>query len=360
VVYSVDDAYASTTQEADTNPRVTSHSDTVDDLVACATYHYKVVSADAASNYATSTADLFTTAGCTGGATPSAATSTDVSVNAAATSTITDSGHTLTVSTPANVTATSSSIVIQIKGLSATPVLDSIGKPSSALSSAASIVFDVIALVNNTTVLDSFDSPVTISYTYTDADIDGLDESSLKMYHYHDGAWLVLDNCSVDAATNTITCTTPSFSTFAIFGSSATTVSASTSAGNAQPWCSGTSAPGWNASLPDGGCGAPANSSAPSATTPTLADCNFTRDLDRGMRGPDVLCLQQYLNAHGESLAQSGPGSPGEETDYFGSLTFNTLVRFQEAYAAQILAPLNLSKGTGYFGVSTRSFVNGH
>jgi hypothetical protein len=78
------------------------------------------------------------------------------------------------------------------------------------------------------------------------------------------------------------------------------------------------------------------------------------------MRGPDVLCLQQYLNAHGESLAQSGPGSPGEETDYFGSLTFNTLVRFQEAYAAQILAPLNLSKGTGYFGVSTRSFVNGH
>ncbi len=67
-------------------------------------------------------------------------------------------------------------------------------------------------------MLDSFDQEVTITYTYRDEDVQGLDESSLRLYHYHDDAWVALNNCSLNTYTNTISCTTPSFSIFGLFG----------------------------------------------------------------------------------------------------------------------------------------------
>lgn len=42
---------------------------------------------------------------------------------------------------------------------------------------------------------------------------------------------------------------------------------------------------------------------------------------------------------------------------YFASRTFAALVRFQDAYADQILTPSNLTRGTGYFGNATRALV---
>src|SRR5690606_27545318 len=80
------------------------------------------------------------------------------------------------------------------------------------------IVFDVKAIINGDTVLDSFDAPITITYQYTDADVSGLDESSFWLYHYHSGAWQALSNCSVNLAANTISCTTQGFSIFGLFG----------------------------------------------------------------------------------------------------------------------------------------------
>lgn len=355
VVYSANTTYASTTSETDTSPRVTSHSVSLSSLVGCSLYNFKVVSADAAGNYATSTSNTFTTAGCPGSMVPSSSTSTSVTVSAAATSSVSDTGRTLTVTTPANFTATSSSIIIQIKGLASDPVLSSIGKPSDALSSAASVVFDVTALINNSTTLDSFDAPVTITYTYTDADVSGLDENSLTMYHYHNGAWLPLNSCSVNTAANTITCSAPSFSTFAIFGTPAARSSSnSSSVGNPLPWCSGPSAPGWNTSLPGGGCGTLALT--PPTVAPvvesTVAQCpyyNFTRQLRFGSTGEDVRALQKFLNCAGFALASSGAGSSGNETAVFSTRTLSSLKAFQLAYAADILTPAAAAKPTGIF-----------
>ena len=83
----------------------------------------------------------------------------------------------------------------------------------------------------------------------------------------------------------------------------------------------------------------------------------YTRNLKLGSRGEDVRQLQKFLNELKFTIAISGSGSPGNETDYFGNLTKQALIRFQEAYAADILAPVGLIRGSGYFGPSTRTKI---
>ncbi len=227
VIYSVDSSYGTASSETDTSPRVTSHTKALTGLLACTIYNYKVVSLDAASNTATSSAQTFLTTGCAASETPSSSTTNPVATNSNNTTTLTDTSRTLSVTTPTNFTNAAGTVVIQIKGLSSSNVLGSINKPSSSLSSAAGIVFDVKALVDNTTLVDSFDLPVTVSYTYTNSDIAGLNESSLTMYHYKNNSWLSLNSCSVDTALDKITCSAPSFSIFAIFGTPIAQASAS-------------------------------------------------------------------------------------------------------------------------------------
>lgn len=94
-------------------------------------------------------------------------------------------------------------------------------------------------------------------------------------------------------------------------------------------------------------------------TTPIVSGgYKFYKNLSYRMTNSDVKELQKYLNTHGFVLAQAGVGSPNNETNYFGSLTKIALIKFQESHASEILVPNKLTKGTGYFGPSTRAFVN--
>ena len=351
VAYSTGTSYASTTSETDTNPRVTSHSKSLSGLSACTTYNFKAVSADAAGNIATSTSGTFTTLGCPGSEVPTSATTTSVTVSATSTTSLVDSGRSLTVETPANFTATSSSVVIQIRALAADPVFASISMPGDLLK-AASIVFDVTALINSSVVLDSFDSPVTITYSYTDLDIAGLDESSLSMHHYHDSAWEVLDDCTVNADANTITCNAPSFSIFGIFGTLASTP------GSGQTSKTGTSIRAQVTNLERLGNTARAEEiksqwprlfASESDTSHETAGQDEVRDLEITMEGEDVLLLQKLLNENGYQLASSGVGSAGSETPFFGALTRAALSKFQAAHG---VAP-----AIGYFGPITRTTI---
>lgn len=76
---------------------------------------------------------------------------------------------------------------------------------------------------------------------------------------------------------------------------------------------------------------------------------SFNRDLELGSTGEDVRRLQQFLNAHSAIIASDGPGSPGLETDYFGSMTRAALVRYQ--------ASAGISPAVGYFGPITRAHM---
>ena len=84
------------------------------------------------------------------------------------------------------------------------------------------------------------------------------------------------------------------------------------------------------------------------ATTGTVTAA-FVRNLELGMTGADVKALQQWLNANGYRVAESGYGSPGNETTKFGGATKAALIKFQKANG--------ITPAAGYFGPKTRAAV---
>lgn len=76
----------------------------------------------------------------------------------------------------------------------------------------------------------------------------------------------------------------------------------------------------------------------------------FSKDLSLGMTDADVLFLQKKLNQNAATIiTATGPGSPGQETYYFGQLTKNALQKYQT---------LHKVPATGFFGPMTRTVVN--
>lgn len=81
-----------------------------------------------------------------------------------------------------------------------------------------------------------------------------------------------------------------------------------------------------------------------------IKPANFTRNLTIGSHGEDVRTLQIFLNTNGFILTQSGAGSPGNETEYFGKLTQDALVKYQTAQG--------ITPAVGYFGPITRTYIS--
>lgn len=85
----------------------------------------------------------------------------------------------------------------------------------------------------------------------------------------------------------------------------------------------------------------------------------FTTNLSLGSKGSQVLALQKFLNRDSNTrIAAAGPGSPGNETSYFGVLTKAAVVRFQNKYAKEVLVPAGLGSGNGFVGAYTRAKLN--
>jgi len=85
--------------------------------------------------------------------------------------------------------------------------------------------------------------------------------------------------------------------------------------------------------------------------SPVLPPFIFYRNLTIGFTGEDVKELQKFLNSQGFLVAETGYGSPGQETEYFGPLTRDALSKFQQAN--------NIHPPQGYFGPITRNFIAG-
>jgi len=76
-------------------------------------------------------------------------------------------------------------------------------------------------------------------------------------------------------------------------------------------------------------------------------------NLRRGMSGAEVRCLQSFLKNQEDNIYPEGL-----VTGYFGPLTEQAVIRFQEKYKEEVLSPWGLSQGTGFVGETTREKIN--
>ena len=122
-----------------------------------------------------------------------------------------------TVNVPAGLT--SSDVTAQI-----TPALSSsYASLGSGYSAVASQVYN-FSLKSGGAELSTFSQAVTLTFAYTDADISGLDESSLQVYYWDEttSAWILAGGV-VSAANNSITVNVNHFTVFAVFGQALST-----------------------------------------------------------------------------------------------------------------------------------------
>ncbi|MFA5211050.1 MAG: peptidoglycan-binding domain-containing protein [Patescibacteria group bacterium] len=75
----------------------------------------------------------------------------------------------------------------------------------------------------------------------------------------------------------------------------------------------------------------------------------ITRDLTVGSTGDDVKALQVFLNKNGYTVAKTGAGSLGKETNLFGNATKAALIAFQKA---------NNISASGLLSSQTRELLN--
>lgn len=85
----------------------------------------------------------------------------------------------------------------------------------------------------------------------------------------------------------------------------------------------------------------------------------FSENINYRSTNLDVKSLQKFLNQQGFLVAQFGPGSLNQETNYNGPLTRQAIKKFQEAHPEILVqAGITTGVGTGYFGPYTRAYIN--
>ena len=352
VYYGPIETVSGITPEYNTLSRVTGHSVELTGLVSCTKYWFKVASNDASSNNVESVGGEFETSGCKGNSdilvinTGRATTDTGVTVDAKV------SGRGIEVVAPAALKTGIAEFAITAMKLEQANVSTAISAPSGK-NWAGDNAFSLKALEDEVTEFDdTFDQAVEVTIDYTSADVVGLDVDTLKIHHYTDGiGWEELSDCSVDAVAMQVTCSTTSFSIFGLFGEQQSSGSSSGS----RP-----SAPVTEVTTPS----EQVVVVAPVVTEVSMEDDKpsvatvIAKDLGYGLIDVDVKILQKSLNDLGFKLATDGAGAPGQETEYFGPRTKAALIRFQETYRSEILTPLGLVNGTGFFGEKTRAKFN--
>lgn len=96
----------------------------------------------------------------------------------------------------------------------------------------------------------------------------------------------------------------------------------------------------------------------PVIPSPAITPIVYSKALSSGANTADVRQLQKFLNSRGYIVAKTGPGSPGNETTYFGALTKNALIRFQLANKKEILDSQGIKSPTGVLGAYTVKVIN--
>jgi hypothetical protein len=215
VDYGLTNTYGNSTTETDTSTRVINHSVNISNLTSCSTYHYRVHSTDSATNEAISSDNTFTTTGCTGDSDINSQTQSTITTTSGGSLNLLDNGQGITLTVPTSFSTSNANF--QIKQLNQDIVIEDTSVPTN-YQIIGSSVYDLKALSDVSTKISTFNQPLTITLTYTTADIVGINEASLKIYRYDGSNWNQLNNCSINKSNKTVTCTTNNFSVFGLFG----------------------------------------------------------------------------------------------------------------------------------------------
>lgn len=264
----------------------------------------------------------------------------------------TKEGNTATIYVPSQAVSTETNFTIDPVEKTSTTVSTAIQAVATDQSVVGGFVYKFEAKAASR-IVSSFQGNLTITLTYTDEQIVGLNESTLAINYWKEDAenWQPLAT-TINAETNTLTTSVDHFTYFAILGEEAIKTEDEEEIVELQAEIARLTAliVQLQASL---------NQLSGGNVYSGCSIAGFKQDLFQGMSGDDVKCLQIILNsAANTQLASTGPGSPGSETSYFGPLTTQAVVKFQNKYKDEILVPVGLSAGTGYVGSMTKAKLN--
>jgi len=209
-------------------------------------------------------------------------------------------------------------------------------------------VYNYSATSGGATV-STFSKPVTVSISYTAAQIAGIDVTSLKVYYWDATAsqWVALAS-TVNTTEKTVSANTTHFTYFAVMGTPGTTTALTLAELKAEI----VRITALIAELQTQLLGMIGGVEGCTITS-------FDKNLQSAMTGDDVKCLQILLNSSADTqVASSGVGSPGSESSYFGALTKVAVIKFQNKYASEVLTPWGLTSGNGFVGSKTRAKLN--
>jgi len=247
VEYGTTNSYGNLTSKTDLATRVLNHSVTLNNLVACSSYHYRVLSEDALTNQGVSIDKSFTTSGCVANSETIATSSEQITAAVGGTiSLVNEASLGLLLSVPEEFSGSDANF--QIHQLNKIAVLETTSTPVNYLA-VGDYVYELKALSNTETVISTFGKPLTITMTYEADDLNNIDESTLSIYRWDGTTWHQLTECSVNTSNKTVTCNTTQFSVFTLFGKAPTNSSNDSSKDDSES-NSSTSVPSCNDSKP--------------------------------------------------------------------------------------------------------------
>ncbi len=214
--YGLTASYGSATAETNVSTGVTDHSQDLSGLLPCVTYHYRVRSKDIVLRESISSDQTVTTAGCTGSASVEDQNQATVIAALGGSANLLSGGNGIALTIPAAAFGATSA-QFQLKQLDKTSLLTD-ATPPATYTGIGSYFYNVQALSGVGTGITSFLQPITVTFTYQDADVVGIDESTLQLYRYDGSTWSTLSDCNLNTIANTISCTTTQFSDFGLFG----------------------------------------------------------------------------------------------------------------------------------------------
>lgn len=131
--------------------------------------------------------------------------------------TLTDTNNTsLDISLPSGILSEATDVQLTMYSLPEWDVIREAPLPSAKV--AADTFYNLSLMkVADSAIIDSFSKSITLTFHYTDSDITGIQESTLKAYRWNGSNWILLTS-DVDASQNIVTATTDQFNFFALLG----------------------------------------------------------------------------------------------------------------------------------------------